>query len=89
MTESLLTWLLGGVCAVGSAVAAHLYARISGLSERLASIEVDGVRGAATLELNISRELGAIRETLACILSRLDHLESNGDRGSERHTHSS
>lgn len=89
MTESLLTWLLGGLAAVGGAVAAHLYARLAGLSERIATIEVDGVRGAANLELNISRELGAIRETLARIESRLGHLETSDDRRAERHSRSS
>lgn len=88
MNQDLLTWLIGGVFAIGGAVAAHLYAKLSALSERVASIEVDGVRGAATLELNISRELGAIRETLARIESRLGHLEASGDRGSERHSRS-
>lgn len=79
MTESLLTWLLGGLAAVGGAVAAHLYARLAGLSERIATIEVDGVRGVSNLELVLSKEIGAIRESLAEIKSTLAHLKNERD----------
>ena len=46
------------------------------LQQRVSDLEVGGLRGVSQLELKISEQLGAIRETLALILARIGHLET-------------
>jgi len=55
------------------------------LQQRVSDLEVGGLRGVSQLELKISEQLGAIRETLALILARIGHLEDGNDAGTGRH----
>lgn len=56
------------------------------LQQRVSDLEVGGLRGVSALELKISEQLGAIRETLSVILSRIGHLEeSRHDAGPRGH----
>lgn len=51
------------------------------LQQRVSDLEVGGLRGVSQLELKISEQLGAIRETLALILARIGRLEDGNDAG--------
>lgn len=55
------------------------------LSQRVSDLELGGLRGVSQLELKISEQLGAIRETLALILARIGHLEDGNDARVGRH----
>lgn len=53
---------------------------VQALRRSVAELELGGARGMGLLELKLTEQLGAIRETLARILSRMDHYEAmHGD----------
>jgi len=86
MTEGLLTWLLGGLAAACAGAAKWLIARVGELEARVRDLEVGGHQGVNALELKLTREFGAIRESLARIEMRLGHLESGSDERDQRHS---
>lgn len=76
MAAGAFTWLRSSL--------AELDETVQALRQRVSELELGGMRGMGALELKITEHMGAIRETLVRILSRLDHLESaqNDDRAS-------
>ena len=78
MSESLLTWIVGGLAAGFLTAIAYVMRVVGGISERVRDIELDGIRGSNDLERKISDALSAIREALIRIEARLQHLESAG-----------
>jgi len=86
VTEGLLTWLLGGLAAAFAGAAKWMVARVGELETRVRELEVGGHQVVDALELKLTREFGAIRESLARIEMRLGHLENNGDERDSRHS---
>lgn len=82
MSETLLTWIVGGLAAGFLGAIAYVMRQVSGIAERVREIELQGIRGSNDLERKISEALAAIREALIRIESRLQHLESaHGEQG--------
>lgn len=83
MSETLLTWIVGGLAAGFLGAIAYVLREVRGVADRVREIELQGIRGSNDLERKISEALSAIREALIRIEARLQHLESAQD--DERH----
>lgn len=72
MAAGAFTWLRSSL--------AELEEKVQAMRQRVSELELGGARGMGILELKLTEQLGAIRETLARILSRMDHYEAaHGD----------
>lgn len=83
---ALLSLMAAGAFAWLRSAMSELDETVQTLRQRVAELELGGMRGIGALELKITEQLGAIRETLVRILSRMDHLEAaHSDERSGRH----
>lgn len=83
---ALLSLMAAGAFAWLRSAMAELEETVQGMRQRVSELELGGMRGIGALELKITEQLGAIRETLVRILSRMDHLEAaHSDERTGRH----